>query len=107
MSIGVVIASLIIYINPCWSIADPICTYLFSIIVCLTVVKVYAQCFGVLMEAAPTALDVTKLIKDITAIDKVKAMHDFHVWSISVGKYALSAHITVDRDPMPVMKMAQ
>ena len=34
-------------------------------------------------------------------------MHDFHVWSISVGKYALSAHITVDRDPMPVMKMAQ
>lgn len=35
-SIGVFIAALIIYFKPEWSIADPICTFIFSIIVLFT-----------------------------------------------------------------------
>ena len=40
MSIGVIIAAVFIYINEDWKVADPICTYFFSIIVCFTVSKV-------------------------------------------------------------------
>ena len=59
MSIGVVIASLIIFLWPSLTIADPLCTYLFSIIVCFTVSKVFSQCFSVLMEASPEELDTS------------------------------------------------
>ena len=40
MSVGVIIAAIIIYFKEDWKIADPICTYVFSIIVCFTVSKV-------------------------------------------------------------------
>lgn len=40
MSIGVCIAAAVIYYEPTWTIADPICTYVFSIIVCYTVTGV-------------------------------------------------------------------
>ena len=45
------------------------------------------------MEATPKGLDVTECFKDLINIDCVEEIHDFHVWSISVGKMAMSGHI--------------
>lgn len=52
-SVGVVIASLLIYYNPKWIIADPICTFVFSIIVFITTINVTKKCIVILMEATP------------------------------------------------------
>jgi len=61
-SIGVLIAALLIYFlgrsdnntfNP-WMYADPICTYVFSILVIFTTVGVAKECIRVLMEGTPT-----------------------------------------------------
>ena len=93
MSVGVIIASVIVYVNPALKIADPICTYLFSIIVCFTTIPVFKDCIRVMMEGTPEHIDIEKLMEDIFAIEGVEEIHDFHVWSISVGKFALSAHI--------------
>jgi len=38
------------------------------------------------------------------AIDDVEELHDFHIWSISVGKMALTAHIKSDK-PMKTLNM--
>ena len=65
MSIGVCIAASIIYFMPSWQIADPICTVIFSIIVCITVTPVVKDCIGVLMEGSPSKIDSEALIKDI------------------------------------------
>ena len=104
MSIGVIIASLIIWYNPEWKIADPICTYFFSIIVCFTVIPVLKQCILVLLEASPADIDTKGVIADIQAINGVEGIHDFHLWSISVGKYALSSHIH-SNSPMQTLKV--
>ena len=96
MSIGVVIASGFILYEPSWTIADPICTVLFSIIVCITVTPIVKNCISVLMEGSPSEVNTEQLLADIKAcrVDGEKLhIHDFHLWSISVGKYALSAHI--------------
>jgi len=58
MSVGVVIASIIIYIEPAYKIADPLCTYLFSIIICVTTVPVFKECIYVLLEATPESIDI-------------------------------------------------
>ena len=95
MSIGVVVAALIIYFNPTYLIADPICTFLFSIIVCFTVRPIIKNCIIVLMEGSPSEIDTESLISDIRIAcgSNDTGIHDFHLWSISMGKFALSAHI--------------
>ena len=107
MSIGVCTAGAIIYFGgEDWVIADPICTFVFSVIVCFTVTPIVKNCISVLMEGAPDTVDSDKLIEEIRGLstdgDNVD-VHEFHIWSISVGKYALSAHITTNR-PMEVLK---
>lgn len=46
-----------------------------------------------MMEGTPDNIDIEGLIQDIEEIEGVVEIHDFHVWSISVGKFSLSAHI--------------
>lgn len=60
-SIGVVIAAIIIMIYPEWSYIDPVCTFLFSIIVLFTTVNVTKRCLYILMEGAPTDLSVDEI----------------------------------------------
>lgn len=49
-SIGVIIAAAIIWINPQYLLADPICTFVFSLIVISTTFKLLLEAIHVLME---------------------------------------------------------
>jgi zinc transporter 2 len=97
MSVGVIIAATVIWIFPEAEIADPICTYLFSVIICFTTLPVFKDCVNVMMEATPTSIDIEELEEDILAIAGVHEIHDLHVWAISVGKHSLSAHLSSDQ----------
>jgi len=55
-SIGVIIAASIICIWPEAKIADPICTYLFSLLVLFTTVPVVKDCVKILMEGTPQGI---------------------------------------------------
>jgi len=46
------------------------------------------------MEGAPDDIDTAKLIEKIQSLGDDVGLHDFHIWSISVGKFALSTHVT-------------
>jgi zinc transporter 2 len=102
MSVGVIIAAVIIYFKPEWTIADPICTYVFSVIITFTSVPVFKDCILVLMEATPSEVDIEKLENDIIAMPDVEELHDLHVWSISAGKHALSCHI-ISKHPLKTL----
>ena len=67
-STGVIIAAVIIYLKPDWTIADPICTFLFSILVMFTTVPIFKDCMRFLMEAAPDDIDTVEVYN---AIDQV------------------------------------
>ena len=95
-SIGVLIAAIVIYYYPTYQIIDPICTFLFSIIVLFTTFSVAKDCISVLMEGVPSQINILKLEEEIEQIEGVSQVHDIHVWSLSMGKMALSAHIESD-----------
>lgn len=65
MSVGVIIAATIIYFFPDLWYFDPICTYLFSVIVMVTTIPIIKNCIKVLMEGAPDKIDIEELRKDI------------------------------------------
>lgn len=55
------------------------------------------------MEATPKHLDISECFTDLIEIPNVDEIHDFHVWSISAGKLAMSAHIR-SSNPFDAMK---
>ncbi len=105
-NIGVLIAGIIIYFFPRYSIADPICTYIFSIIVGFTTINILKDCMYVLMEGSPVDVDIEQLEKDLREIKGVQEVHDLHVWSLSIGKTSLSCHICCD-NPQKTLRRAK
>ncbi|KJH40395.1 cation diffusion facilitator family transporter [Dictyocaulus viviparus] len=94
-SIGVLIASLVIKFTG-WELADPICTFVFSIIVLFTTITVLRDIFFVLMEATPRHMDFNAVRNDLAALENVQSVHDLHMWSLNMDKTALSVHLAVD-----------
>ena len=105
MSVGVITAAVIMNFKPEWAIADPICTYLFSVIICCTSIPVFKDCMKVIMEGTPEDMDIEEIETELSNIPGVIEVHDLHVWSISSGKVSLSCHI-VSTQPLKSLNAA-
>ncbi len=92
-SIGVMIAAAIIWAEPSARIADPLCTFLFSVLVFFTTIKLARQCISILMEATPENLNTADIETAIKRVDGVADVRELHVWELTVGKPALSVHV--------------
>ena len=95
-SIGVIIVALIITYAPGWDWIDPICTFLFSVIVFFTTTPVTRDCLRILMESTPKGTDPDVLRTNLKLIEGVVSVHDLHIWSISVSKVCMSAHVVTN-----------
>jgi cobalt-zinc-cadmium efflux system protein len=51
----------------------------------------------VLLEAAPAGYDPDQIARDLVANPSVESVHDVHIWLITSGFPALSAHVLVKR----------
>jgi cobalt-zinc-cadmium efflux system protein len=49
----------------------------------------------ILLEAAPAGVDVDALGAELAAVATVDEIHDLHLWQITSGQAALSAHVIV------------
>lgn len=67
-SLGVILAAVIIYFKPEWKIADPICTFFFSVLVLFTTLPVMGDSMRILMEGAPEELDQNKVFNSLNAV---------------------------------------
>lgn len=97
-SIGVMIGGGLIWYKPEWKIIDLICTLVFSVIVLGTTVGMLRRMIEVLMESTPRELDATRVEKGVCEIDGVFAVHEFHIWAITVGNVRLSCHVTIEAE---------
>jgi len=104
-NIGVMIAAIIIWAKPEWYIADPICTFLFSILVAFTTVGLLRRSYNVFMDTCPENIDCEKVKINVLNIQDVKTISDLHIWSISSGKVLLcmSAIIGPEADSEAVL----
>lgn len=94
-SIGVMIGGAIIWYKPEWKIIDLICTLIFSVIVLGTTINMLGNIWEVLMENTPREIDATRLEKGLCEMDEVVAIHELHIWAITVGKVLLACHVKV------------
>ncbi|CAF4217135.1 unnamed protein product [Adineta steineri] len=108
-SIGVLFAAILINIKPEYKLADPICTFIFSILVLITTVTIMRDIVLVLMEGVPSNVNYKQVVDDLVQISGVRNAHSLHIWSLSTQKVALSVHIAIDndQDPLKILSDAQ
>ncbi|PPS03848.1 hypothetical protein GOBAR_AA16809 [Gossypium barbadense] len=94
-SIGVMIGGAIIWYKPEWKIVDLICTLIFSVVVLGTTIKMLRSILEVLMESTPREIDATKLETGLLEMGDVVAIHELHIWAITVGKVLLACHVKI------------
>lgn len=100
-SIGVFCAALTIYFQPTYVILDPICTFLFSILVLCTTIKILKDTLGVLMEATPPDVDYMSVRDTVLQVPGIRHVHNLRIWSLSTEKTALSGHLAVEPGTNP------
>jgi cobalt-zinc-cadmium efflux system protein len=49
-----------------------------------------------LMEAVPAQVNRDNVVLDLDDIPGVRRVHDLHIWTLSSGQIALSAHLELD-----------
>ncbi|KAM7151580.1 putative proton-coupled zinc antiporter SLC30A4 [Macrochelys suwanniensis] len=85
-SIGVLVAAYIIRFKPEYKIADPICTYIFSILVVFTTVRIIWDTGVIILEGVPKHLNVDRIKEELMKIEDVYSIEDLNVWSLTAGK---------------------
>jgi cobalt-zinc-cadmium efflux system protein len=93
-SAGVVLAGLVVLATG-WAYADPIAGLLIGILVVAGTFGVLRETLGVLLEGAPAGMDAREVGAAIRDVPGVVGVHDLHLWTITSGFPALSAHVLV------------
>ena len=78
------------------TVVDPIVSMGIAVLILIGSWRLIAQVFHVLMEGTPKHIDVYRLCADIEDMDGVTLIHDVHIWTITPGNDAFTAHVLID-----------
>jgi cobalt-zinc-cadmium efflux system protein len=93
-SVGVIVGALMILFFGI-RLADPILSVLIGGIILVGAWRLVRQSTSILLESVPSHVRLQDVKESLLSIDGVHDVHDLHVWTLSSGRYALSAHIVV------------
>src|SRR5690606_15647139 len=91
-SVGTLTAGALIVIFD-WRWADPGISVLIGMLVLYSSWSLLREAVAVLMEGAPGDIDVDEVRAALHSVAGVRSAHDLHVWTITSGMVALSAHV--------------
>lgn len=93
-SIAALAAGLVITFTG-WMPIDPLLSLLVSGLILVSAWRLLGEALNVLLEAVPGHVDIEAVAQDLAALDGVAEVHDLHIWTLSSGKVALSAHMDI------------
>jgi cobalt-zinc-cadmium efflux system protein len=93
-SVATIVAALIIKFTG-WYAADPLLSAVIGLLVVYSAWSLLRESVDVLLEAAPRGMDVTQVRRAMMDVTGVRGVHDLHVWTVTSGLVALSAHVEI------------
>jgi cobalt-zinc-cadmium efflux system protein len=93
-SAATVIAALIVR-STGWLAADPVVSFLSTALIMVGAWRLVRESVDVLLEAAPRHIPLDNVRRALESIDGVERVHDLHVWTLTSGMIAMSAHAIV------------
>jgi cobalt-zinc-cadmium efflux system protein len=101
-SVGAIIAGAVIWATG-WRPIDPIMTIVFAGLMLVSSWELVKEATNVLMESTPSGIDPERIHDDLSAIPGVIEVHDLHVWAVTSGRLAMSAHVIAAVDPERIL----
>jgi cobalt-zinc-cadmium efflux system protein len=107
-SVGVIIAGIAIVVAG-WELADPVVSLGIGILILYSSWEIIRDGVEILMQSTPRGMRLQDVEQCLLSIDGVQQVHDLHVWTLTSGRYQLSAHLVVcdGQDARAVIDAAQ
>src|SRR6266849_1531884 len=96
LSSAAVIAAAGIILLTGWTTADALASAAIGLLILPRTVSLLRQAVNVLLEGVPPHLDLGKIETALLAATGVRRVHDLHVWTLTSGREAMSAHVVVE-----------
>ncbi len=91
-SLGVIAAAVIMWTTG-WRYADPLVSAGIGLFILPRTWLLLRQAVGILLEGTPSDINLESLREALAGIDGVRDVHDLHVWALTSGVNAMSAHV--------------
>uniref|UniRef100_A0A4W5PSK4 Solute carrier family 30 member 4 n=1 Tax=Hucho hucho TaxID=62062 RepID=A0A4W5PSK4_9TELE len=78
---------------PEYKLADPICTYIFSILVLFTTIRIIRDTGVIILEGAPRHVNVQRIREDLLKLEDVQSVDELNVWALTGDKTTALAHL--------------
>jgi cobalt-zinc-cadmium efflux system protein len=102
-SVAVVVGALLIrYTGGLW--IDPLLSVLICGLILVWAFDLTRQSVSILLESTPRGISLEKVGEALSRVDGVIQVHDLHIWSITSGMNALTAHIEVPDQPLSAIQ---
>jgi cobalt-zinc-cadmium efflux system protein len=96
-SLGAIAAALVIVLTG-WRYADPIASAAIATLILASSWSLLRDSTNILLEAAPRNINTVDVGRKMVGTEGVVEVHDLHVWTITSGFPALSAHVLVGQN---------
>lgn len=94
-SIGVITGGVIAAFTHIYAV-DPVIAFMIAGLIVRNAASILKDSAHILLEGAPSGINLQKIIAEIKSVNGVQDIHDLHVWTISSGFNALSGHVIVN-----------
>ena len=96
-SVAILLGAGVLWLRPGWTWLDPALSMAIGALILWGAIGLIREITNILLEGVPGHLDVTEVERAMADSSAgVVAIHDLHIWTISSGMTALSAHVVVD-----------
>jgi cobalt-zinc-cadmium efflux system protein len=93
-SAGVIVAGAVVLATG-WDYADPLAALAIGVLVLAGAWQILRESVAILLEETPAGIDAEEVGRALAAAEGVVEVHDLHIWTITSGFPALSAHVLV------------
>lgn len=93
-SVGVIVAGIVV-LTTGWELADPLVALLIAGLIVISAWRLIRESVAILLEETPAGMSAEEVGRAIVGLDGVVEVHDLHIWTITSGFPALSAHVLV------------
>ncbi len=93
-SVGVAVAAIVILVTG-WQQADAIAGLAIALLILASSWTILRDSVAILLEATPASIDAEEVGRRMAGAEGVVEVHDLHIWTITSGFPALSAHVLV------------
>ena len=91
-----VLGAAVVMLTIGWRQADPVASLVIAALIVPRALALLREAAHVLLEGAPRGVDGAEVHRVLCAVPGVRDVHDLHLWTITAGRHAVSAHLVVD-----------